>query len=247
MTTTDTDITPTDTAKELVEQISQQQENADADAEYPGGIDGETYWAHQFAFNLGITTIADPAQANLGGALTRAHMAKMFVEFAGGVLGRTADTTKVCVYSDMDDQDDEMQMFARLACQMGIMGVAPDGSPLDNFDPNTIVTRAQSATVLSRVLWGSAHDGSTPWYAGHLSALSAAGYITNTNPMLTEQRGFFMIMLQRVAGQLVASYSLSSTDAMSDDTNGDDDDLASETTSLLENNALALAVRNTIR
>ena len=82
-----------------------------------------------------------------------------------------------------------MQMYAVLACQMNIMGVAGDGvTPLQSFNPNGGVTRAQSATVLSRVLWGSKHDGYDPWYAGHLSALEKGGYITNADPDIVEQR-----------------------------------------------------------
>jgi hypothetical protein len=222
---------------------------------FSGNVDAETFFAHQFALALGITTVTNIEEANLDGALTRAHMAKMFVEFARGVLGRTPDTTKVCNFPDMATQDADMQQFVRLACQMNIMGVKPDGSPVELFDPQWVVTRAQSATVLSRVIYGSRYDNGTPWYAGHLGALSAAGFITNTNPMLIEQRGFFMIMLQRAAERLrvnTAPLSYQTTDS-GDSTDSDDADNENPATAspadaaaIRDRITLAIALRNSI-
>jgi hypothetical protein len=43
------------------------------------------------------------------GLLIRAHMAKMMVNYAIEVLGKTVDTTKACVFTDMAGQSDEMK------------------------------------------------------------------------------------------------------------------------------------------
>lgn len=163
--------------------------------------DEETVAAYDFAFSLGMTTIDNIVDADLDGTLIRAHMAKMFVEFARDVMGREIDESIYCWgMADLGDLDEEMQRYAVEACQMGIMGVAGDGvTPLENFNPDGIVTRAEAATALSRVLWGSEFDGQDPWYAGHIDALADAGLIVNTDPTLIEQRGYFMIMLHRIA------------------------------------------------
>ncbi len=187
-------------------------------------FDNETYLAHQFALALAITTIPNIHNADVDGSLIRAHMAKMFVEFATKVLEKEADETKVCLYNDLDDQDEEMSYYIVRACQMWIMGVAWDGiTPLESFNPNWTVTRAQTATVLSRILWWNMYDDNDPWYQGHIDALAEQWYITNTDPELQEQRWFFMIMLQRVAQQILATDEDKDEDEIIDSSEQDDE------------------------
>lgn len=55
------------------------------------------------------------------------------------------------------------------------MGIKYDGTALSSFEPNKLVTRAEFATVFSRVLYGSKYnqDGEE-WAKGHLEALKNA-------------------------------------------------------------------------
>jgi len=53
----------------------------------------------------------------------------------------------------MNNQSKEMKEYAQLACQLGLMGLQSDGTtPMDQFMPNEVVTRAQFGTVISRML-----------------------------------------------------------------------------------------------
>ena len=55
------------------------------------------------------------------------------------------------------------------------MGIKYDGTALSSFEPNKLVTRAEFATVFSRVLYGSKYnqDGEE-WAKRHLEALKNA-------------------------------------------------------------------------
>ena len=48
--------------------------------------------AYLWAYSLDITTMPTIQQANVGGKLTRAHLAKMISEYAGKVLKKTINT-----------------------------------------------------------------------------------------------------------------------------------------------------------
>lgn len=148
--------------------------------------------AYQYAYSIGITTMPSIQQANINGSLIRAHMAKMMVNYAKEVLGKTANTNIICVFTDTDDQTSEMKWYIEEACQMGLMGVNTT-----EFNPNGTVTRAQFGTVLSRVLYGTSNEGGNPYYTNHLQALKDNGIITNTDPDLQEIRGYVMLMLER--------------------------------------------------
>jgi hypothetical protein len=48
--------------------------------------------------------------------------------------------------------------YIQLAYQYQIMGIQADGKPLNKFNPRGKVSRAEFATVLSRVLFGSKYN-----------------------------------------------------------------------------------------
>ena len=79
-------------------------------------------------------------------------MAKMLSNFAINSLGMQADTGKVCNFTDMGTESKEMQFYAILACQLGLMGVKPDGTSDTTFHPENTVTRGQFGTALSRII-----------------------------------------------------------------------------------------------
>ncbi len=150
--------------------------------------------AYLFAFQYGITTQSTIQKANMEGMLTRAHMAKMMVNYAINVLDKTPNTWLVCSFADISNQSSDIQLYIKLACQLGLMGVG-----ISNFDPNGEVTRAQFGTVLSRTLYGDIYNNWVPFYSKHLDALKLGAIITNDDPYLKELRGYVMLMLMRTA------------------------------------------------
>jgi len=159
---------------------------------------GELQGAYDYAYGIGITTKSSIDQANMLGTLKRVDMAKMMANYAVEVLGKTPDTSKACAFNDVSKETSEMNSYMVKACQLGLMGVDANGAANASFNPQGIVTRAQFGTVLSRALYGTANEGGTPYYAGHLSALKDAGIMTNiSNPNQLEIRGYVMLMMQR--------------------------------------------------
>lgn len=154
--------------------------------------------AYDYAYGIGITTQSSIDSANMYGNLQRSHMAKMLVNYAKEVLGKTADTSVEVNFTDIADQNAELQSYIKEAAQMGIMGLNSDGTVAEKFNPTGVVTRAQFGTALDRILNGSDNDGSTPYYKAHLEALKAAGIMNNiSTPDSVEVRGYVMLMLQR--------------------------------------------------
>jgi hypothetical protein len=59
----------------------------------------------------------------------------------------------------MNTESEEMQMYAILACQLGLMWLKEDWTtPKKNFYPNKLVNRAQFGTILSRLLFGDTYN-----------------------------------------------------------------------------------------
>ena len=155
--------------------------------------------AYIFAHDLGITSASSFADANMEWLLLRSHLAKMMVNYATKVLSLKPDTNKVCEFDDVANENAELQWYMKLACQLWIMGINPDGSTKQHFDPNSIVTRAEFGTVLSRLLRWDKYNNGVLYYTDHLQALKDAGIMTNiSNPERTKElRGWVMLMLMR--------------------------------------------------
>ena len=114
--------------------------------------------AYTYAHSIGITTMPSIDAANMYGNLIRSHMAKMMVNYAKEVLGKTPDTSLACNFTDVAWESTELKGYIKEACQLGIMG-----QWITAFSPNGIVTRAQFGTVLSRALRGNLFDGADPY------------------------------------------------------------------------------------
>lgn len=92
------------------------------------------------------------------------------------------------------------------ACALGLIGLQADGkTPLTSFMPYETVTRAQFATVVSRMLWGAAYNATDPrssdWAVGHLKAMKKHGYmnyISGDWPSRVEKRVYAWIMFMRM-------------------------------------------------
>jgi hypothetical protein len=131
-------------------------------------------------------------KADLGGKLTRVHMAKMMVNYAVKVLGLKPDTSKKCDFKDISNQSAELKGYIGLACQLGLMG-----TNATKFNPSGTVSRAEFGTVLSRAFRGNKYENTKTYYKDHLQALKNAGIITNITSTLKETRGNIMLMLMR--------------------------------------------------
>ena len=152
--------------------------------------------AYEFAYKHGITTMPTIEQANMEGPLTRIAMAKMLSYYAINVLWLKPDETRVNKFNDVSDQmDAEYNNAVSLAYQLWIMWI---NIPNNKFRPNDLVTRAEFATALSRMLYKIA-DWKDKYYSTHLAKLMEEKIITNDNPNLQELRGYVMIMLMRSA------------------------------------------------
>jgi hypothetical protein len=126
--------------------------------------------------------------------IIRAEIAKMIVNYAVKVLKKSPDSSLACKFTDIASLTPELQGYAKLACQLGLMkGI--DGQ----FLPEAQVTRAQFATILSRLLYGDKYEGGDLYYSLHLQALRDNGILTNIldSEHLLELRGYIMLMLMR--------------------------------------------------
>lgn len=166
-------------------------------------IEGSAFSAEQneaylWACGKDITTIRTITGARLDQPLTRAELAKMMSVYVTQILGKDKVITGTVQYPDVDEKLGDLAQYIQLAYQLQIMGIDAEGKALPNFMPHQIVTRAEFATVFSRVLWGSKHNQAGEfWYAKHLEALKDAKILTNTTPMMQEIRGRVLLMLQR--------------------------------------------------
>jgi hypothetical protein len=118
------------------------------------------------------------------------------------VLNMEPDTDKVCSFDDMQEQSQEMQWYAIIACQLGLMWLETDGmTPASSFNPNQPVDKAQFATMMSRMLYGEQYNGNTTCrYCDHVDVLVDTRVITVTTDLFEPfRRAYAMIMLMRTA------------------------------------------------
>ena len=154
--------------------------------------------AYEWALENGITTINDIEKARLADGLTRAELAKMMSQYMTKVLWKTPVDTEQAGYGDVNESLGDLADYIQTAYAYKIMWINADGTPLKNFNPNGKVTRAEYATVFSRVLYGDKYNKSEwNYYDAHLEALKEAGILTNTTPSIQEVRGWVMLMMYR--------------------------------------------------
>jgi len=72
----------------------------------------------------------------------------------------------------------EERNFARLSCELGLMGLEYNGVPATVFDPYAHVSRAMMSTIFSRLLFGDEYNGNAScWYCDHMQALKKSGIL----------------------------------------------------------------------
>jgi len=104
--------------------------------------------AVQFMKEEGLSSTANSVEEYMPLAtVKREAAAKFFVNFAKKEFGRTADTTKECVFADINEANPVFVPYIIEACQMGILkGVN------GKFLPKATLTKLQFLTVLARIV-----------------------------------------------------------------------------------------------
>jgi len=87
--------------------------------------------------------------------------------------------------------DEQYHNGVSLAYQLWIMWIW-----IEKFRPYELVTRAEFATALSRLVYWTL-DWEWVYYKPHLSILKENWVIVNDDPNLKEIRGYVMLMLMR--------------------------------------------------
>lgn len=164
--------------------------------------DEEQQTAYDRAYQNGIT-LYPQQEARLFEPITRAELAKMMSVYATKFLEKVPLTGKVgCAdFQDNNQTSPELANFMKTACELEIMGLHSDGkTPLPEFRPNDLVSRAEFATVFSRMKRGNLYDNNQEdeRWDKHLKSLNEKAVITVPDPMITELRGWILLMLHRL-------------------------------------------------
>ena len=140
-------------------------------------------------------------EARLDQPLTRAELAKIMSVYAMKEYHLKPLKAGAVNYKDVNADLGDLADYIQIAYQLQIMGINADGTPMQAFEPHKLVSRAEFATVLSRVIWGNKHNISgDDRYSAHLQALKKYGVITSDVPAnWWELRGRALLMLHRTA------------------------------------------------
>jgi len=122
------------------------EEDDETTADTSSAEKSELELAYDYAFSKGITTMDTIEKARLNDKITRAELAKVISQYAITVLGKTPDTSKDCsafLPSIKKYQGQDLYDLMTTACQLNLMGIHPDQSPLSDFMPDAYVSRAE--------------------------------------------------------------------------------------------------------
>ena len=155
--------------------------------------------AYLWACQHNITTMRTIQEARLDQPLTRAELAKIMSVYAMKEYHLKPLKAGAVNYKDVNADLGDLADYIQLAYQLQIMGINADGTPMQAFEPHKLVSRAEFATVLSRVIWGNKHNISgDDRYSAHLQALKKYEIITSDVPAnWWELRGRALLMLHR--------------------------------------------------
>ena len=163
-------------------------------SKYNWAFSDEMNDAYQYSYVYNITTMPDIIWADMYWNLTRIAMAKMISNYAINILWMTPDSTKIKKFKDVsDDLDYQYDYGVQKAYQLWIMW---QNMPNNEFRPYDLVTRAEFATALSRLLFNM-EDWKPLYYEPHIYILNRMWIISDTNPNLQERRWYVMLMLLR--------------------------------------------------
>ena len=137
---------------------------------------------YQWAKESGITTMNTIDEARISEQLTRAELAKIVSVFAKNVLWKEDVLEQSGNFLDVDESLWDLEVYVQQAYKLQIMWTWAEGET-DYFYPNAYVTRAEFATVLSRLLfWDRFNQEGENWYAQHLYILKKSKLLDNKRP-----------------------------------------------------------------
>ncbi len=163
--------------------------------------------AYAFARNFNITTIDSCTQANLYGNLIRKDLAKMMVNFAENVFGRSGtliNNPKCASFSDITNETQDTKHYIQKICEYGLMWLESDGTtPQTKFNPYGKINRGQFGTILSRFIWmldySVGNNSKIPYYTKHLQALQKVGIMKKiSTPNMQELRWWVLLTMKRI-------------------------------------------------
>ncbi len=167
-------------------------------------VSDEEKEAYCYAYIRDITT-QDVEHVNWNGKITRAELAKMMVNYKVTLIGgEPQHSPEECRFQDGKIWGD-LENYIMSACIFWIMGQDGNGGVNPYFEPHKTVSRAEFATVLSRVLFGDTFnqtEENKPYYEKHLEALHHYEVINTPDATIQEKRGWIMLMLLRAGNAL---------------------------------------------
>ncbi len=155
--------------------------------------------AYEFARSQWYISSASIEQEKIYLPLTRGELAIFMGSHYSGDNSNNIINTKECEFNDISPSNlTWLKKSVDLLCNQMIMGKNMG----NQFQPNAAITRAESATVLSR-FFARADDGEDNYYTPHIKELHDRWYITETNPNLVESKSTLFIILLRVFSGIV--------------------------------------------
>lgn len=163
------------------------------------GVDPEWIKAYEFMRDNGLTSATTYERFAPLNGITREQLAAFASRYYKNVLKKTEkDGTARCSFTDAQLFDPTLVTAITEACEFGLMGVG-----ITAFNPKGQVTRGEVLTVMSRMLFGNKHNGGTPFWANHETALFNAGIVNIRHPQANANgpmnRLFTALMMMRAA------------------------------------------------
>ncbi|MDR0860937.1 MAG: hypothetical protein LBO09_08465 [Candidatus Peribacteria bacterium] len=152
----------------------------------------------------GLLTAED--KTKLSQPLTRIAAAELFVKIAL-TKGYDRDTKKDCSFADMTDSTEYDINIARLACELNIMGINSNHTPIPEFMPSMTIPSEQLATAFSRLMWRELYENpdTAEYYQLHMNTLYNLGVIdtivVNTPSTLAD---FAVLLARSVAKEQIS-------------------------------------------
>lgn len=124
-----------------------------------------------------------------------------YIHYIKYVLWQEPDTSKwIIKFNDVSNKlNRQYDNAVTKAYQLWIMWQDVKNN---NFRPNDTVTRAEFATVLSRLLYNTEewkYKSTWKYYEPHIARLYKEWIISKTDPEMKEKRWYVMLMLMRSA------------------------------------------------
>lgn len=153
---------------------------------------------YQRAKEQWITTMNTIDEARLSEPLTRAELAKMVSVFSTNILWKEIVNEESGDFIDVDSSLWDLEEFIQQAYKFQLMWTWSEDNEW-HFYPNAYVTRAEFATVLSRMIFGDKFNQEWErWYAQHLYVLKKSKLLDNKKPEDLETKSYVLQTLYKI-------------------------------------------------